>query len=186
MNLTGEHLDAARYATLFRAVHQERVFSFEDLAQRWPEQPPDVEIAYAQSASFVGFLLARHPPDALGRLVDGVRAGEPFARAFAKALLTSPGLEEVAWREELPSRYGWLPLAALGTLLWAGAAALCFAAWVRRRRQLAVRLAEMEREEAQEAAARAALLALVPEPTLPEEPPIGHEPPLLPRRPTLH
>jgi hypothetical protein len=157
-HITGEHYSMTHYAALFRAVSQERVFHFEHLAEHWPERPSDVEIAYAQSAAFVTWLAARHGPEGMGRLVDEVAAGEPFERAFGKAFRTSLLVEELAWREGLAARYGWLPLTTSTSLVWLGATGLVVAAYVRRRRQKEARLAEMEAQEAaEEAALRAAL-----------------------------
>jgi hypothetical protein len=66
----------------------------------------------------------------------------------------------MAWRDGLAGRYGWLPLTTSEALLWLGAAGLVVAAYVRRRQQKEVHLAEMEAQEAaEEAAMRAALEA---------------------------
>ncbi|WP_338866823.1 peptidase MA family metallohydrolase [Myxococcus stipitatus] len=159
-NVTGERFSLTHYSALFRAVTQERVFHFEDLSSAWPDLPADVEIAYAQSAAFVAHLSARYGPQAMGQLVDGVRAGEPFETSFGKAFHTSLDVEEAGWREGLAARYGWLPLTTSSALLWLTASVLCVAAYVRRRRQKEVRLAEMAAQEAaDEAALRLMLVA---------------------------
>jgi len=159
-NLTGENFSMTHYAALFRAVTQEKVFRFEHLADGWPDLPSDVEIAYAQSAAFVAWLSARHGPEGMGRLVDEVSTDQPFEQAFGKAFHTSLWVEELAWRDGLAARYGWLPLTTSSSLLWLGATGLVVAAYVRRRQQKAAKLAEMEEQEAaEEAAMRAALEA---------------------------
>lgn len=153
MHLSGERSSISLYAALFRAVHQQRVYPFRDLARRWPDRPEDVEIAYAQSEAFVAFLLGRHGPDGLGKLIDEERAGAPFELAFARAFKTTVGLEEIAFRERLPARYAWLPFTVTSSLVWIAAAALCVLGYVRVRRVKALHLAQMEAEEAAEAAA---------------------------------
>ncbi|QSQ16115.1 peptidase MA family metallohydrolase [Myxococcus landrumensis] len=159
-NVTGERFSLTHYSALFRAVTQERVFHFEDLSSAWPDLPADVEIAYAQSAAFVAHLSARYGPVAMRELVDGVSRGEPFETSFGKAFHTSLDVEETSWREGLAARYGWLPLTTSSALLWLTASVLCVAAYVRRRRQKAVRLAEMAAQEAaDEAALRLMLVA---------------------------
>lgn len=214
-HLTGERVAVTHYAALFRAVAQERVFHFEDLAQDWPDMPADVEVAYAQCADFVAYLAGRHGPGAMGQLLDGVAAGEQFETAFGKAFRSSLTVEENGWREGLATRFGWLPLTTSMQLVWLLAPALCVVAYVRRRRQQAARLEAMAAEEAAEEAAlrvlaaEAAARGLPPPPGLEEvaqaqpgpvewvEPPPPREEPIelgntedgkggRPSKPTLH
>ena len=168
--LTGEHYSMTHYAALYRAVVQEKVFRFEDLAEGWPDRPADVEVAYAQSAAFVAWLAARQGPEGMARLVDEVAQAQPFEQAFGKAFHSSLWVEELAWREGLAARYGWLPLTTSSSLVWLGATGLVVAAWVRRRQQMQARLAEMEVQEAAEAEAlRVALEAELARPPPPFE-----------------
>ncbi|HLM45494.1 MAG TPA: hypothetical protein VK458_16595 [Myxococcaceae bacterium] len=159
-NVTGENFSATHYAALFRAVTQEKVFRFEHLYDAWPDMPSDVEIAYAQSAAFVSWLSARHGSAGMGRLVDEVSKDQPFEQAFGKAFQSSLWVEELAWREGLAARYGWLPLTTSTSVLWLGATGLVVAAYLRRRQQKAAKLEEMAQQDAvEEAAMRAALEA---------------------------
>jgi hypothetical protein len=137
-----------QFTTLARAVALDRVYRLEDLARGFPSDPEAVEVAYAESAAFVEFLQARHPPRAFAALLDRVQAGDPFERAFGVAFHTSVSVEEKAFREELPFRYPWWPVVLSGgTLAWAVAAALMVAAGLKRRRQLAAYHAEQLRVE---------------------------------------
>lgn len=187
VHLTGEQrYSFTQYATLFRAVHQDRIFHFDDLATGWPEHPLDVEIAYAQSASFVSWLIDTKGPAALGALLDEESRGASFDQAFSRAFKSSVWAEETAWRRLLPVRYSWWPILTGGTTVWGLAAVLTVVAWARRRRQTALRRAEQLAEEAaQDAALRiAAAEALAgpaselnPEKGLPTIPP-GEDPTL--------
>jgi Peptidase MA superfamily len=155
--LTGDRFSISQYTAMFRAVTNDRVFDFEDLADSWPQQPQDVEIAYAQSAAFVSHLVARFGPQKLGELVDHVQDGAPFEVGFARAFQTSVGVEQEAWKHELPRRYSWTPIITGGSMFWSVAVLLAVAAWVRRRRVRALRYAQMAAQEAAEdAAAKAA------------------------------
>jgi len=158
-HLTGERVAVTHYAALFRAVAQERVFHFEDLAVAWPDMPADVEVAYAQCADFVAYLAGRHGAAAMGQLLDGVASGEQFETAFGKAFHSSLTVEENAWREGLATRFGWLPLTTSMQLVWLLAPGLCVVAYVRRRRQQTARLEAMAAEEAAEEAALRVLAA---------------------------
>src|SRR5215472_16080593 len=151
MFLTGQRHSLAQYAALFQAVQQDRIFSFQDLKDRWPEQPTDVQIAYAQSVSFVNFLVERQGLAALGELIDGVvDEGRSFETAFAKAFKASVWFEEMAWRAQLPARYSWLPLLTNSSVLWALLALACIAASLRLRSRRRRRREAMEATELSE------------------------------------
>lgn len=175
-NLTGENYSMTHYAALFRAVTQEKVFRFEHLYDAWPDLPSDVEIAYAQSAAFVAWLSARHGPEGMGRLVDEVATGQPFEQAFGKAFRSSLWVEELAWRDGLAARYGWLPLTTSSSLVWLGATGLVVAAYLRRRKQKEARFAEMEAQEALEEEAMRATLEAELAQRMRVPPPLPHPP----------
>ena len=153
MYLTGDRFSITQYTALFRAVTQERLFDFQDLTTAWPQHASDVEIAYAQSAVFVAHLVERYGPGRLGELIDHVQGGAGFEVAFARAFKTSLGVEQDAWAKDLPSRYSWTPIITGGTMVWVLASVLTVLGWMRRRRVLARRKAEMAAEEAAEDAA---------------------------------
>lgn len=174
------------YTTLAGAVKRDRVFRFDDLAVRFPDRPDDVQVAYAQSAAFVAFLLERHAPAQLGALFEATSTGLGFELAFARAFKTTVTLEERAFVAELPSRYPLWPIITLGSTLWALAAGLVIVGYgVRRRRVLARRAEEAAREVAEDAARRILAaeqarllgpLAPPPEPEPWETPPDGERP----------
>lgn len=129
--------DLETYAALVRAVRTDRVFRFDDLTHNWPDTAADVQLAYAQSDAFVRFLLERHSKAELLQLFEETQKGTPFPTAFALAFKTSVGLEEAAFRLQLPSRYPLWPVITMGSSLWALAALMVVAAYARRRRQVA-------------------------------------------------
>ncbi|MBX7098537.1 MAG: hypothetical protein K1X89_12570 [Myxococcaceae bacterium] len=147
-----------RFETLSRAVTQDRVFPLEDLATRFPERADDVAIAYAQSASFVGFLFERHGPQGFARLTDELRTGVPFEQAFARALHTSITAEERVWRLELPGRFPAWVAVVMSDALWGAIALIVVLAWWRRRRAILAWRTEQERAEQLEDLALAAAL----------------------------
>jgi len=153
MYLTGQRSSISQYAVLFQAVQQDRVFSFQDLKDRWPQQTSDVQTAYAQSASFLSFLVERHGLAALGELIDEVVAGRPFETAFARTFKASIWFEEMAWRAELPSRYSWMPILTNSSSIWAFLACLAIVASFRLRSRRRRRRLEMEAAELAEAEA---------------------------------
>lgn len=186
-HLTGERLfSVEHYTTLARAVSADRVFKFDDLTAGFPDQPADVEIAYAQSAAFVKFLFERHKPAAFGELVDGLERGETFEIAFAKAFHTSLNLEERKFREELPGRYPFWPIVTTGTGLWTFASLLVIFAWWRRKKHVTLLRAQQEAQEAAEDAAARILAAEQEQAAAVEPPPTSEETPVPEPKPTLH
>ncbi len=177
MYLTGDRFSVTQYAAMFRAVTQKRLFNFEDLATSWPDQPSDVEIAYAQSVTFVAHLAQRYGQAQLGELVDQVRDGASFEVAFARAFLTSLSVEQDAWAKDLPSRYSWTPILTGGTVIWSAAALLLVAGYVRRRRVKALRLAELSAQDAAEDATRRLALAAQALPAPEGSPPLADDGP---------
>lgn len=148
--LSGEQLDLGHYAAMYRGVRGNRLSSFEVLAEGWPEHRSESEIAYAQSSSFLSYLIERHGPAAFDELFRHVRAGAPFEIAFARAFHASIGLEERDWRQTLERRYGTVPVAVALSLMWGAAALLCVAAFARRRALKEQNLQRMDAESAAE------------------------------------
>jgi len=152
MRLAGERFAIHQYTTMFAAIQQERIRPFSDLRDGWPSHPTDAQIAYAQSLSFVDFLVENEKggPEKLGALLDDMRKGDPFETAFARAFGVSMDLHEQDWRGELKLRYAWLPFSVANSLMWIGSAGLCVAAFVVRRARKAKRLEELAAEDAAE------------------------------------
>ncbi len=155
--LTGERKWRLEHvATLTRAVTQNRVFAFDDLTEKFPAYPDDVEIAYAQSVAFVEFLRDRNGSLAFQRLIDRVAQGDGFEKAFGVAFHLPLSMEEEAFKKDLPRRYPWWPLLLSGgTVVWVGTSALVVLAFIRRRRAVKVLRAEQLRVETLHEAAKA-------------------------------
>jgi hypothetical protein len=159
--LTGERKwKTEQIATLTRAVTTDRVFDFDDLTERFPSYPSDVEIAYAQSAAFVEFLRARHGTHAFQRLITRVGQGDNFEKAFGVAFYLPLSMEEDAFKRELPRKYPWWPLLLSGgTLVWVVSSVLLVMAFFRRRKVVKALRAEQLRVETLHEAAKALLRA---------------------------
>ncbi len=154
MYLTGDRFSVTQYSAMFRAVTQGRLFDFSDLSHAWPDHPSDVEVAYAQSVTFVAHLTQRYGRERLGELVDHVQGGASFEVAFARSFLTSLGVEQESWAKGLPALYSWTPILTSSTVVLSVGALVLVAGWVRRRRVKAEKLAMMSAQEAAEDAAR--------------------------------
>lgn len=106
----------------------------------------DVDVAYAESADAVNWLIRLQGPSRLGVLSMHLRSGVPFEQA-ARETWGRPlsGLES-EWREDARMRFTLAPLWS-GGLFGVAGTALTIAAAFRRRRRAKTTLARWEREE---------------------------------------
>jgi hypothetical protein len=133
---------------LSRGVLTKALIPFEELADFFPADRGQVELAYAQSFSLVSFIKNEYGPQALPRLIKGLAHGLDVDTALRAA--TGLGLRnlERKWKEELKKRYSWIPIATSFFSLWFLASLLFLLGyWVKRRRAKRT-LAEWEEEEA--------------------------------------
>lgn len=124
------------------------LLSIQGLEYGFPVDPHRAQLAYAETADFVAWLVDTHGDRVLPELVKASAGGASMRQAVYRT--TGRYLEDVEadWRtrhESAPARFAAL---ADGEWLWiVGSVALVFA-WVRRRRTFRRRLAEMEEREA--------------------------------------
>jgi hypothetical protein len=149
----------ARRMVLADATLGKRLLPFADLDRGFPVDRYDVNVAYAESADFVSFLLRDADRVRFGSLIERVRAGSEFGRALDDAYGTDLRKLEYEWRTEVTRRFGMVPALAGGGLLWVVIAALAVVAWVKRRKRAREKLELWAREEAQMEAAIAAAAA---------------------------
>ncbi|MDW8363372.1 MAG: hypothetical protein RMK74_13300, partial [Myxococcales bacterium] len=163
----------ARTRLLWGATVAGRLLPLEDLERRFPSEPGVVDLAYAQAADFVRFLLDEEP-GRLRSLLAAVRAGRSFEHAIREATGRDPDTLQRDWHGALRMRFTALPLVVTGTSLWGAAALLLVWAHLARRRRQRATLARWEREEREERAHAPAEPLLGPsllvEPTPPREP----------------
>lgn len=139
----------ARRMALADASLGRRLLPLADLDRGFPTDRYEVNVAYAESADFVSFLLRDVDRARFGSLVERVRGGTAFDRALEDAYGTDLRKLEFEWREEVSRRFGLVPALTGGGLLWVLIVALAIAAWVKRRRQAKEKLARWAREEAE-------------------------------------
>jgi hypothetical protein len=145
-------LPVARFWALWDATVSKRLLPLADLDRSFPMDRYDVNVAYAESADFVRFLMRDADRARYGSLVDRVRAGVPFARALEDAYGTDVAKLEYEWREDRSRRFGLAPILTGSGLLWVVIAGLMVAAWMKRRRRAQATLAQWAREEAEQQA----------------------------------
>jgi hypothetical protein len=171
----------ARFWALWDATLSKSLLPLAELDRSFPADRYEVNIAYAESADFVRFLMRDADRARYGSLIERVRAGTPFDRALEDAYGTDFRKLEYEWRDDRSRRFGLAPVLTGSALLWVLIAALMIAAWAKRRRRAKAKLAQWAREEAETDAALAA--SRQPEPAPADAP--GDAPIPSPRRPSL-
>jgi hypothetical protein len=155
--LSGE-LRMQRYQTLFTATVSGSLIPFADLDRSFPSRSHEVNIAYAESADFMGFLQQRTDRVRFAAMIGRVREGQAFDRAISEAYGSDLRKLEFQWRSSAEHRFSIIPVITGGGLIWVAVVFALGAAYVKRRRRAKAILARWEQEEAIEDAllARAA------------------------------
>jgi Peptidase MA superfamily len=186
VHLSGES-SLLRLRTLTTSTLAGRLIPLSKLDRGFPADAMSAEVAYAESADVVRFLLRQEDKERFPALIARIRDGEPFPAALRDAYGVDSWTLEHEWREDVARRYSFLPVFFSGSLIWVGVLVLFALAWRRRRKKSRETLERWAREEAFAELRRArASVAPVPAPrvhiVLPASEPVVAPPevPLLP------
>jgi hypothetical protein len=153
----GEH-SFERFKELVRASVTHSLIPLVQLDQAFGERSGNVDLAYAQSADFVGFLLKKDGHTRLAVFASHLRNGVPFDESVQRTWAMSLSSAEQSWKDDLHNRHLLLPFVLGGGVLWGGSVFLLLFAFVRARRRgrriLAQWAAEDARADAREASNR--------------------------------
>lgn len=119
-----------------------------DLDRGFPADRVDVNVAYAESVSFLTFLQARSDHLRFASTVQRVRDGQPFERALSDAYGSDLRKLEFQWRSEVERRYSLIPVLAGGGILWVGVIGALGWGFMKKRRRAKAILARWAEEEA--------------------------------------
>lgn len=139
-----------RLQTLWTATVSDTLLSLGQMERTFPSSESQVDIAYAQAADIVRFLVRREEKHRFRGLISHLRDGETMDRALLNSYGEETATLESEWREDVARRYTFWPVLFSGTVIWAGTLGLFAVGWRKRRRKAAVTLARWEREEAAE------------------------------------
>ncbi len=119
-----------------------------DLDRGFPADHTDVNVAYAESVSFLSFLQTRSDHLRFASTVQRVRDGQSFDRALGDAYGSDLRKLEFQWRSEVERRYSIIPVLAGGGILWVGVIGALGWGFVKKRRRAKAILAKWAEEEA--------------------------------------
>lgn len=140
----------ARTKTLWEGSLQSRLIPLERLSDAFPSRLHQVNLAYAQSADFVGFLLEGEDNRyRFTQLIKNLRQGKDFSEAVKSAYHLPLGYLEREWIKSLRQRFGRWPLLLTGMgTLWVLACILLLAAYIQMKRKHRATLKRWAFEEA--------------------------------------
>jgi hypothetical protein len=132
---------------LSRGVLTKGLIPLENLAEGFPADEYQAELAYAESFSLVSYIKTDMGPQALPRLIRGLAYGLDTETALKQA--TGLGLRDLErrWKEDLKKRFSWIPIVTSFFSLWFLASLLFLLSYWLKRRRTKRKLAEWEREE---------------------------------------
>jgi hypothetical protein len=147
VHLSGES-SLLRLKTLSTATLAGRLVPLGRLERGFPSDATAADLAYAESADVVRFLLRQQDRDRFPALIARVREGQSFVAALRDAYgLDLPTLE-YEWREEIAKRYSFWPVLFSGSLVWAGVLLLFVLGFRRKKKKSQETLERWAREEA--------------------------------------
>jgi hypothetical protein len=160
----------SRVRTLWEGTLRGDLMPFDALTKGFPAQRSAVDLAYAQSSDFVGFMLSGGDERARFRvLMRELSSGRPFPQAVEAAYQVQLGYMEREWRATLTQRFGRWPMLFMGlTSLWVLGAVLLVLGYLRARARSRATLQRWALEEQPVLSA-----ALITAPTPPAAPPAG-------------
>jgi hypothetical protein len=153
VHVSGES-SITRMQTLWSATLANRLLPLGQLERSFPADPVRTDVAYAQAADVVRYLVRRQDRDRFAALFARVRAGQTFDSAVSDAYGVDSDTLESQWREDVAKRYTFWPVLFSSTVVWMGVLGLFVWGWQRRKRRDKVTLARWAREEAVEDARR--------------------------------
>jgi len=136
-----------RMRTLWDATLFRQLLPFSDLDRAFGSSQGRVDLAYAESADIVQFLLRGKERQRFVSLIERLRSGAPFDHALGDAYGTDVRKLEYEWREECAKRNTFAPMLASGSFVWVIAFGALVVGYQRRKRATQATLARWEKEE---------------------------------------
>ncbi len=134
-------------AIITRGVLSRSLFSLKQLEKSFPRGKKEAALAYAQSFSFISYLLNKYGREVFHHFIQNLAQGIEVKRALKEATGVSLKSLEVSWIKHLKLRHTWFPILTSGFSLWFLVTLIFLAGYLRKRRKAKAKLAEWEEEE---------------------------------------
>lgn len=126
------------------------LFSLGELSHPFPRDPVRAQLAYAQSADFIAWLMSEYGSDVLPILVRESVKGASFEAALRRATGQSLASLDKAWSKRLENSWLWVRAVANDTVLLGLATIFLVVGYLRVKRRNRERLEDMARQDALE------------------------------------
>ncbi|UCD83765.1 MAG: hypothetical protein JSU92_10780 [Deltaproteobacteria bacterium] len=134
-------------ATITRGVLGRSLFSLNQLERAFPRGEREAALAYAQSFSFVSYLLNKYGREVFQHFTQNLAQGIEVERALEEATGASLKSLEADWIRYLKLRHTWFPILTSSFSLWFLITLIFLAGYIRKRIRAKAKLAEWEEEE---------------------------------------
>ncbi len=134
-------------ATITRGVLSRSLFSLNQLERSFPRGKREAALAYAQSFSFVSYLLNKYGRETFHHFTQNLAQGIEVERALKEATGVSLKALEAKWTKHLKLRHTWFPILTSGFSFWFLITLIFLAGYLRKKRRAKAKLAEWEEEE---------------------------------------
>jgi hypothetical protein len=135
-----------QFATLSIATLRGRLIPLDELWSHFPDNEAESRLAYAESWSFISFLIGKFGVVSFQSFLGKLRR-KGFEEAFSVNYGVGLGAMEEKWRRHVRRRYNWIPLVTGGTAFWTMILGIFFVSLAARRRKDRLLREKWEEEE---------------------------------------
>lgn len=138
----------SRLSTMTSAVLTGSLIPMDRLAESFPAEQWNAELAYCQSFYFISFLKGRFGEGSFKTFIQEYSKYKDFQNSIKRTYHISWDQMEKLWLDYLKLRFSWIPLITSTSTLWFVATIIFLIAYVRKKRKSSHRLREWAAEEA--------------------------------------
>jgi hypothetical protein len=135
-----------RHFLVWLAARRDGLLGLGEL-EHYPEDVGEIDLAYAEAADFVGFLIEKEGWLGIRTVIRRLAEGAPFGEAVSYAFAHSLAGLELEWRSGLTSNWQWIPILTGTSAVWGFIVTLFIIAYMSVRKRRRRRLKEMAAEE---------------------------------------
>ena len=139
----GERL-RERWLTTSRATLTENLLTLDSMDAGFPSTAAGVDMAYAESTAFIGYLIREYGWGHIRRVIALIRQGKTFHPAFLETFRAPLSTVEASFRRELETTASWWPILGDQGLFWGALSILAGLGLLFRWRKNQVDMANMD------------------------------------------
>ncbi|MEI6127840.1 MAG: peptidase MA family metallohydrolase [Pseudomonadota bacterium] len=145
--IQADEWNLTRLATMTTAVLKQSLLPMDSIADSFPADLRDAELAYCQSFYFIAFLKGRFGDEAFKNFLKEYCKYKNFQGAIRSTYRLTWNKMEGLWLDYLTLRFSWAPLITSTSTIWFVATLIFLLGYVRKKRKSRRTLKEWEQEE---------------------------------------